>query len=184
MVAVGLPCVGLYGWLSGRGLFFHRGNTKRQQLAELIERHISFKKAPLIYYPEGHRNVLPSPLTIKHGGIKMCFEKKWTLQLSITAGKERALAEKNFTLQFFTPCYWILSSPLNPNNYSSFEEFYEAVDQEWQRMWELSYHSSRHSFERYKHPGVSFCFNFNRRWLIGWGVLFLFHLGYYNFVYS
>jgi 1-acyl-sn-glycerol-3-phosphate acyltransferase len=178
-VALALPGAGLYGWLSGRVLFFKRGSTGHRSLAMKIAEHFDFRATPMIFYPEGHRNTLPKSLDLKPGGIKMCFERGWPIQLSITSGKEEVLNEKTFSLSLNKKCYSILTESITPQDFTRPEDFYAGVLKKWKETWELVYTSDRTDFIPYIPKPIKAKFDFSYRWLFSWGVLLTIALGYY-----
>jgi 1-acyl-sn-glycerol-3-phosphate acyltransferase len=183
-VALVMPPAGFYGWISGRVLFFKRGATGHRQLGSLIKKHFKTRPAPMVIYPEGHRNKNPESLPIKHGGIKMCFEQGWPVQLSIVRNKENVLDEKTLSMKRGISCFWYLSEIIDPKECQSPEDFYERVLTSWEKSWKIAYDSDQKEFSNYEIPYVEPKFDFSWRWLLSWGVLFTVSLGYYAHIQS
>ncbi|NBV29519.1 hypothetical protein EBS02_11015 [bacterium] len=180
-VAFALPAAGLYGWLSGRVLFFRRGSTPHRILGQRITNHFKSRPVPMIFYPEAHRNIKLTPLPLKPGGIKMCFERRWPIQLSIAKGKEDVLYEKKWAMRFNVPCYWLLTEVIDPADYTTQEEFYEAINRYWLEAWNIAYAAPHEDFVVHKQKNLAPRFAFSYRWLVSWGVLLVLGLSYYKF---
>ncbi len=139
MVALILPMVGLYGTLTGRGLFFHRGGTKRPQLTVKILNHLKKYKFPLIVYPEGTRYLGSSPIPLKHGVLKIAYENNLLCQIMIVHGKEMILHEKSQKISTHQECCYTFSEQITPQNSPSYEDFYKKITQIWAQSWAEAY---------------------------------------------
>lgn len=182
LVAIICPFAGIYGWLSGKVLFFNRGKTSRHRLAYLIKDHIQARDGvPIIIYPEGHRNTQQHSLVLKHGGLKMCYEEGWPVQLMILTNKEDVIAEKKWHLSFGITCRKIVSKVIYPNNFSDFESFYDHIVADWDHHWDKAYHDKNDQFlpKTIKPPVLKL--EFSTRVIYAWGVIIFFILGYYLF---
>eukprot|EP00199_Chlamydomonas_sp_CCMP681_P002788 CAMPEP_0119108824 /NCGR_PEP_ID=MMETSP1180-20130426/15677_1 /TAXON_ID=3052 ORGANISM="Chlamydomonas cf sp, Strain CCMP681" /NCGR_SAMPLE_ID=MMETSP1180 /ASSEMBLY_ACC=CAM_ASM_000741 /LENGTH=309 /DNA_ID=CAMNT_0007094481 /DNA_START=65 /DNA_END=994 /DNA_ORIENTATION=- len=89
----------------------------------------------LLVYPEGTRNVKPGSLPLKRGMLYYAHSRAMPVQLIITKNKEGVLGEK-------TQCAtWGLTlvtgfSKVLPTAGTEFEEFWQSVQLEWDRLWQ------------------------------------------------
>jgi len=135
-VGIFFPIFGLYGLISGRILFFHRGKTPRKTLASKIALHLEKNPdRPLIVYPEGTRYLGTTPRPLKHGVIKICFEQNLPCQIAIIWGKDRILNEKTFSVSYDQLCIYSFSNVFLPAEYVDFDSFYVAISMTWENMW-------------------------------------------------
>lgn len=182
LVAIAFPFAGLYGWLSGKVLFFNRGKTSRHKLAHYVREHIRARHgAPMIIYPEGHRNTQHHSLALKHGGLKMCYEEGWPIQLMIITNKEDVIAEKKWHLKFGVICRKIVTKVIYPNNFSDFDSFYDHVLENWNDLWNRAYYDDRDQFVAKDIKAPVFRFELSTQLIYTWGVIIFFLLGYYLF---
>ena len=135
MVLLALPIAGLYGIWTGRVLFFNRGRTNRSVLTQNILNHLNTYKKPLIVYPEGRRHLGSEPMALRHGILKTCFEKKLQCQILIGWGKEFILNEKIKKVQRNQTCLYAISHSIQPENFSSYEDFYAHITETWTQSW-------------------------------------------------
>jgi 1-acyl-sn-glycerol-3-phosphate acyltransferase len=136
LIAFVLPVCGLYAYMSGRGIFFIRHKTSRQSLSKKIVNHLNtYTSQPLIVYPEGTRYLGNSPIPLKYGMIKTCYEYNLPCQILMSSGKEFIVNEKTQSLNFHRTCIYTLSNQIHPKNFSSFLEFYEEITKQWQLSW-------------------------------------------------
>ncbi len=135
LLAFVLPGVGLYGLVLNRVVFFHRGHTLRQKLIGKIENYFQKTQKPLIVYPEGTRYLGKSPIALKHGLLKSCFEKKWPCQILMTASKEEVINENKMQIQKGLVCDYAFSQVIDPSFFESYEDFYQGIFLTWSNLW-------------------------------------------------
>ncbi len=139
MVMVALPMVGIYGLLTGRGLFFNRGGTKRSVLSEKILTHLDRYKKPIIIYPEGMRYLGEKPIELRHGALRITYENNLSCQILIASGKEKIVNEKSYTISKQQTCFYTISSVIIPHSFEKYEDFYSHIAKSWAKCWEEAY---------------------------------------------
>ena len=89
-VMLALPFTGVYSWLFGTAIVFQRGKQrgKKDWLNDVVyEFTEQCPGQPLLVYPEGHRNILPTSLPLRSGTLKMAHAMRIPVQ-----ARARALA--------------------------------------------------------------------------------------------
>lgn len=149
-VIFALPCSALYGFLTGRVLYFRRDKKDRQSLAKKIANHFKFRDLPLVVYPEGHRNLADQSLPLKIGALKIAYEKHYVIQCILSSNKEHVLSEKSFKAGLGISSYITRSVAIDPKKYSNFESFLEEVKSQWYNSWSRLYSLQPDDVEPYK----------------------------------
>lgn len=134
------------GIFSGRGLWFNRGNTSRQQLMEMIINRINsptvkFKR--VVFYPEGSRKkyrVLGGPndikTIIKKGLLKSIYEhKKLPVQIFISANKDYPMSLNPFGARTGVTIISKLGDPIYPDDFNNFDVFLNYICKKWFELW-------------------------------------------------
>ncbi|KAL1528817.1 hypothetical protein AB1Y20_010140 [Prymnesium parvum] len=136
-VAVGL-LAGLMGLLSKKVIMINRGTTSRLELMAMCAKHQRY-----LIYPEGTRRAhLPDadkPCALRVGGLKNVYESGHKAFIVITVGKEEIVNERRGTIHCGTKLYRARHPPLDPANYSKFEDFLSAFERAWQQTWLRAY---------------------------------------------
>ena len=82
-VMLALPFTGLYSWLFGTAIVFQRGKQrgKKDWLNDVVyDFTAQCPGQPLLVYPEGHRNILPTSLPLRSGTLKMAHTMRIPVQ--------------------------------------------------------------------------------------------------------
>lgn len=93
----------------------------------------------LIIYPEGTRRLENTPIQIKKGAMHIAWEYKMVMQVIITRNKELILNLKKLTAKQNVDLYCYRSEVINPEYFSTFDEFNNYVSIVWKDSWEKVY---------------------------------------------
>ena len=140
----------LLGVFSGRGIWFSRGNTDRNQLMNMLLERMNGDKPynkRMLFYPEGTRKtykILHGPDEIKKmirkGLLKSIYQhKKLPVQLFITANKDYPMNLRTFTARYGVITISKVGSPIYPDDYKTFEEFLNAICISWYYLWYMTH---------------------------------------------
>lgn len=142
MVALGLPCSAMYGWLTGCVWFFNRRRgLSRDWFAQFFKRGWAKVRPgfPVIVYPEGHRNLTDKPLKLKTGVLEVAYKLGVPVQAVICTNKELVLSEKTLTMQRGVTCTVAVSKLLHPRDFASLEAWFAGVTELWEAAWQDAY---------------------------------------------
>jgi 1-acyl-sn-glycerol-3-phosphate acyltransferase len=181
MVALVLPMTALYAFFTGRVLFFWRGHTKRIDLQKQILTHQKNHPFPTIFYPEQHRSIAKESLPLRHGVLKICYENNMPIQIMITSNKEKIFNEKTGDIGWNIRCHFGITEPLIPKNFSEYQLFFEAFEQQWLDLWHKVTQPLEKDFTPYTLPKPEIKYHFTKAWFGFWGIFLLLFLSYYVF---
>lgn len=160
-----LPLSAFYGALTGRVLYFRRDKRDRQALAFKIKSHFQFRDCPMVIYPEGHRNATDTSLPLKIGALKIAYEHQHVIQCVLTSSKDKVLNEKKLHASMNVDCITTRSQPVNPADYSSFEEFLQVVKEQWNSTWMQLQSLEKESCLPYHYPVTHFRLQWSKPWI-------------------
>ena len=134
------------GIFSGRGIWFNRGKTSRNELMKMIMDRLSspnINHKRVVFYPEGSRKtyrVLWGPddvkIIIKKGLLKSIYEhKKLPLQIYISANKDYPMSLKPFSATSGVTIISKLGDPIYPDDFCSFDTFLNHICSVWFKLW-------------------------------------------------
>ncbi|KAF6259536.1 hypothetical protein COO60DRAFT_1003924 [Scenedesmus sp. NREL 46B-D3] len=116
---------------------FRRDGVKdKEKFNRWIDACIGASPVPgICLFPEGHRSRLPHSLPLKRGMLNYAYSRKMPVQIVISAHKELAMDEKSFHVRFGATCVTGYGPLMRTADYASFDEFYTALQGEWQKLW-------------------------------------------------
>ena len=131
----------LLSMLDGRFISINR-KKPRTEIFALIEeymKHNRYYSKRILFFPEGTRklhtrldSVEETYKLLKPGLLKSIYEfNKMPVQLQISKNKEIAFNEFTVEAQYGVTIYTSFSEPIYPENYQTFELFYEHVCLVW-----------------------------------------------------
>jgi len=131
--------------LDGRYISISR-NQSRNELFERILNYIKRNPRPVLFFPEGTRrkhahlqSIEETKEFIKPGLLKSIYEhKKFPVQLQLTNNKEYILDEKKLLITFGVTATVFLSKPIYPEDYTSFDDFFDEICKQWFKNWIVS----------------------------------------------
>ena len=154
MVWVGTPVSSLYAYMAHSTWYFNRKRgIDRAAFAKFMEDE--WAKRPhfgMIAYPEGTRNQLAEPLTLKTGVLQFAFEYKHAVQCVITTNKEVVCNEKSLSMSRNQTVVTCCSDVLDPAQFGSLEDFVKRVREAWVETWRAAYGCDPHDAEPYDPP--------------------------------
>lgn len=180
MVAAVLPMSALYGFFTGRILFFWRGHTKRADLEKKILAHQEKHPFPMMFYPEQHRSIAPKSLPLRHGVLKICYENNMPIQIMIASNKEKIFNEKTGEIGWGLTSHFYISKVILPKNFSEYSMFYEAFEQQWLDIWEKIYNPQEADFSPHDLATPIPRYHFTKSWFLFWGIFLTLLLSYYG----
>jgi hypothetical protein len=136
-------------------------SDKRHNVFNRILYYINTLSIPRVtYYPEGERlhhqhikDETDAKTYIKPGLLKSIYEyNKYPVQIMITNNKEKLLNEKTLTCKFGLTLTSYISQPIQPSDYKTFEEFYDAIAKEWYISWYKVYIKSADNTSKFQSP--------------------------------
>ena len=86
----------------------------------------------MIVYPEGHRYTGERSLPIKTGVLEVAYNLKVPVQLVLSLNKENILCERTLSFNFDVPIYTSISEVLNPEEYTTKEEWFDKIREVWE----------------------------------------------------
>jgi len=131
--------------LDGRYISISR-NQSRNELFERILNYMKRNSRPVLFFPEGTRrkhvhlqSIEETKEFIKPGLLKSIYEhKKYPVQLQLTNNKEYILDEKKLLINFGVTATVFLSKPIYPEDYNSFDDFFDEICKQWFENWIVS----------------------------------------------
>ena len=128
--------------LDGRYISISR-NQSRNEIFERILDYMKRNPRSVIFFPEGTRrkhaqlqSIEQTKEFIKPGLLKSIYEyKKYPVQLQLTNNKEYTLDEKNLLINFGVTATVFLSKPIYPEDYNSFDDFFDEICKQWFENW-------------------------------------------------
>ena len=154
MVWVGTPVSSLYAWMAHSTWYFNRKRgIDRNVFAKFMEDE--WKKRPtygMIAYPEGTRNQLNDPLTLKTGVLQFAFEYKHPVQCVITTGKEVVCNEKTLSMNRHQALITCCSELIDPEKFESMDAFVAKVRATFIETWKVAYSASPEESTLYNPP--------------------------------
>jgi 1-acyl-sn-glycerol-3-phosphate acyltransferase len=93
----------------------------------------------LIIYPEGLRRREDTLFSIKKGATHIAWTYNMCIQIIITKNKEHIINLQALTSQYGVNLYCYRSEVINPEYFSSFEEFNSYVTVIWEDSWKKMY---------------------------------------------
>jgi 1-acyl-sn-glycerol-3-phosphate acyltransferase len=125
-------------------------NNKRGDIFDILVNHMKkdgkyCKK--MMYWPEGTRrnhvilnSIDETKSMIKPGMLKSIYEyKELPIQIMITKNKENMLNEKKIFAQYGITLNISLSKAIYPENFNTFNDFYNEVCKVWYEQFNLTY---------------------------------------------
>jgi hypothetical protein len=134
MVIPILPFSSLLALIDKNIYFFNRSNTNPKQIYNIIE-HICKNKI-LLLYPEGTRNPTNNIVPLKKGCLHSIYEQNLQFQIMNISNKEKVLKEKTLQFNYNINCNILISKPIIPSNYNTFDDFYKHICDEWFKCWQ------------------------------------------------
>lgn len=141
LVILGCPMSSLYAYLTHATWFFNRKKgIDREALGNYIQTQWMARPSKgLIVYPEGTRNLVMEPLRLKTGVLKMAYDYQRPVQTVVTTNKELVANEKDMQMQRNVECITSISVVIKPEDFKTFEEFVEAVREQFVETWKDAY---------------------------------------------
>ena len=151
----------ILGYIENRILLFSRGKTSRKEIYEMMKYNIETnyfmnKYGRVTFFPEGTRNnynKLNNKTEIydllKKGLLKEIYTRnEYPVQLFISNNKDSIFNEKKLIVKRGLVINSILSDPIYPSNFNTFEDFLNKISTEWFECWELTHKSSLSTISR------------------------------------
>ncbi|KAL6058867.1 hypothetical protein QOT17_014541 [Balamuthia mandrillaris] len=141
LVFLGIPLNSWAGFTNDTVWFFRRpAQRDRRKFIETFYRFLDrrYKSTPwhgLLIYPEGSRNVQPDSLPLKKGCINYAYDRGLPVQIIIATNKEHIFNERTLTSKHNVRVRVGYSKVLRPENYSSSEVFFSAIESLWLETW-------------------------------------------------
>lgn len=119
-------------------ILFKRGAIRdKEGFNRMIDRMMSLSPVNgLNVYPEGHRSTATDSLPLRRGMMHFAYSRQMPVQIIVTAGKEAVISEKDMSAHFGQTLLVGYSNVLHPKDYSSAEEFFEAIKKSWSVEWQ------------------------------------------------
>jgi len=141
VVAAVFPFFTFHAWLL-HSIKFIKRDKKARDLAAFnreLDRFLSMGQdnLGLIVYPEGTRSTKAHSLPLRRGLLRYTFNHKRKAQVVMTRGKEFVLSQKLLNARRNVTVAVGYSDVIDPENFEDFEAFFNAVKEEWDRMWVL-----------------------------------------------
>ncbi len=136
------------GLIDKRFIMINRNNSRNvifQQILTFMNSNSPYKNR-ILFYPEGTRkNYTEIKLDqvkqlIKPGLLKSIYEyNKLPVQIMISSNKEKVFNEKNVSVSIGETINTILSEPIYPNDYGSFDLFLDKIHIVWYNIFSKLY---------------------------------------------
>jgi 1-acyl-sn-glycerol-3-phosphate acyltransferase len=136
-----LPMQFILGLIEKRTILINRNRDRNENFKNIIN-HLelpnNYYSNRILFFPEGTRKSYSSleryecEKILKPGLLKSIYEyKKLPVQLLISSSKEDIINEKKLKVGFNKMIKTFISSPIYPKDYSSFNEFFTKICDEW-----------------------------------------------------
>ncbi|KAL0044907.1 hypothetical protein WJX82_001789 [Trebouxia sp. C0006] len=124
-------------------VLFKRGAVKdKNALNDFIDRKLQASPIKsLIVYPEGHRSTKQQSLPMKRGMLHFAYDRKYPVQIVMSANKESVMSEKAMTAGFGQTIVVGYSEPIHSRQFPTFDDFASRVQKEWDHQWKRVYSS-------------------------------------------
>jgi len=139
------PASFLRDWMFSDMIFFKRSkhvDSKAKQ--ELYDRVADKCKGGrhVIVYAEGTRNNTGVQKPLKVGLIKLAYERKIPLYVSMVANKEAIVDEKRLSVTFGAEVRNAMSGLVKPGDHADFPSFLKAAQGAWDEVWGRTHNKS------------------------------------------
>jgi len=124
--------------LFGDCIFFQRGGKSahsKSHLYKQVEEKCLNENRCIIVYVEGTRNPKKQKLPLKVGLLKLAYEKKIPVFVSMTTDKTSIFDETNFIVTFRVPIINKKSPIIDPLQFSDLSSFLAQVQSHWDSLW-------------------------------------------------
>lgn len=123
-------------WLYGDVVFFKRGwQASKARLYRDVAEKVAEGRS-VIVYPEGTRNPRAEQLPLKLGLVKLAYERKLPVYVSMTSGKADICDEHRKVVTLGAPIRNRKSRLLAPTDFDTFQAFVAGVQLEWDKLWQ------------------------------------------------
>lgn len=143
-------CYSILIYFEDRGIYLHRNKDTRDVIYNKIKNHMKNDNSSsklIVFWPEGTRltytklnSVDDVKKNLKYGLLKEIYiDKTYPVQLDISSNKELAFNEKKIKAQYGVTINTIISSPIYPADYNTFELFIDEICKEWLTCWRFTH---------------------------------------------
>ncbi|KAL3151167.1 hypothetical protein ABBQ38_013029 [Trebouxia sp. C0009 RCD-2024] len=124
-------------------VLFKRGAVRdKNALNDFIDRKLQASPIKsLIVYPEGHRSTKRQSLPLKRGMLHFAYDRKYPVQIVMSANKESVISEKAMRVGFGQMIVVGYSEPIHSSQFPTFGDFGSKVQKEWDQEWQRVYSS-------------------------------------------
>jgi len=117
-------------------IYFKRGTaTARPQLYASVEAKVR-QGRQVVIYPEGTRNPTAKRLPLKLGLVKLAYDRRIPVYVSMTHDKSEILDEHKKLVTLGMVVRNRKSNLVSPVDFDTLDQFLAAVQQEWDRLWD------------------------------------------------
>jgi len=138
----------------------------------------------LIIYPEGTRRNENTLIPIKKGATHIAWTYNMCVQIIITKNKEDILNLKTLTSKYGVNLYCYRSEVINPEYFTSFEEFNSYVCLTWENSWKKIYECKEADFIYRTLEVEPYNIKYSNLFFLFYNILPLIALLYWNFIYT
>lgn len=146
MAYLACTCYSILVFFEGRGIYLHRNKDTREIIYNKIKNHMKNDNSSsklIVFWPEGTRltytkldSIEDVKKNLKYGLLKEIYnDKKYPVQIDISSNKELVFNEKKIKAQYGLTVNTIISSPIYPADFNTFELFIDEISKEWLKCW-------------------------------------------------
>jgi hypothetical protein len=141
VLIIALPFI-LLLTLDGRHISINRNNSRVETFQHILQ-YMNHNAGPVMFYPEGTRltnahvtSIEHAKSTLKPGLLKSVYEhRKFPVQLQLSNNKEFILNEKRMIVNRGITVTTFLSKPIYPEDFQTFDDFYNEIAKQWYENW-------------------------------------------------